>query len=199
MSALRSLSNLIAVGALTSLTTLSLAEVPVKPTAESSNSTTNTTITSQKMTVRNQENKAIFEGSVVLIRGPLVVQSDVMVVSFKPVEQGGTSGKAAAKPGPGSDKGSRSAASELPIMGNRSVSMIEAMGRVQIKQADGQATCRRAVYHGDEDKLVLTGNPVAWQKGARVTGKKITMYLAENRSVVEGESRVMIEQEGEGR
>jgi len=41
----------------------------------------------------------------------------------------------------------------------------------------------------------LTGDPVAWQKGTRVTGQKITMYLAEDRSVVEGGSKVLIDQE----
>jgi lipopolysaccharide export system protein LptA len=79
------------------------------------------------------------------------------------------------------------------------VSLIEATGRVRIVKADGQATCRKAVYHGDEDKIVLTGDPVAWQKGTKVSGEKITMYLAEERSVVEGQSRVMIEPEGSGR
>jgi len=44
---------------------------------------TRTTITSQRMTVRNQENKAVFEGAVILTKGTLVVHSDVMVVFFK--------------------------------------------------------------------------------------------------------------------
>jgi lipopolysaccharide export system protein LptA len=74
--------------------------------------------------------------------------------------------------------------------------MIEATGRVLIEKDDGRATCRKAVYHGDEEKIVLTGEPVAWQKGTRVTGKKITMYLAEDRSIVEGGSRVSIQPEG---
>ena len=168
------------------------------PTARESPSTT---ITADRMTVRNQESKAIFEGGVVLTKGTLVVHSDAMVVSFKPIDPASSGGKSKEQaPGRTPDgiapgKGTRLGADELPVLSNRSVSMIEATGRVVIERAEGRATCRRAVYYEDEDKIVLTGEPVAWQKGTRVTGKKITMYLAEDRSVVEGGSRVMIEEE----
>jgi lipopolysaccharide export system protein LptA len=160
-----------------------------KPT---SSEETRTTITSQRMTVRNQENKAIFEGAVILTKGALVVHSDHMVVFFKSVEttSASPSGNAAPHPGARSD--------ELPVMSNRAVSTIEATGKVKIFKADGQATCRKAVYDGATEKIVLTGEPIAWQKGTRVTGQKITMYLAEDRSVVEGGSQVMIEQESGG-
>jgi len=161
---------------------------------------TRTTITSQRMTVRNQENKAIFEGAVILTKGALVVHSDHMVVFFKAVDpssgkpsettSASPSGNAPSRPGTRSD--------DLPVMSNRGVSSIEATGKVKIFKADGQATCRKAVYDGATEKIVLTGEPVAWQKGTRVTGQKITMYLAEDRSVVEGGSQVLIEQEDGG-
>lgn len=158
---------------------------------------TRTTITSQRMTVRNQENKAIFEGTVVLTKGELIVKSDVMVVFFKPAEQATPSSKntdVSKKPGESPAKGA-----DLPVMSNRAVSLIEATGKVKIIKADGQATCHKAVYDGAEEKIVLTGDPIAWQNGTRVTGQKITMYLAEDRSVVEGGSRVLIDKEGAGR
>ena len=47
-----------------------------------------------------------------------------------------------------------------------------------------------------EKKIVLTGDPVAWERGTRVSGKQITIFLAEERSVVEGGSHVRIEGEG---
>lgn len=168
-------------------------------TKPGSSEDTRTTITSQRMTVRNQENKAIFEGTVVLTKGALIVHSDVMVVFFKSVDP--PSGKpsdpasAATSPATASPAGARS--DDLPVMSNRAVSSIEATGKVvRIFKADGQATCRKAVYEGATEKIILTGDPVAWQKGTRVTGQKITMYLAEDRSVVEGGSQVMIDQEG---
>jgi len=170
-----------------------------KPLSDARNSTT---ITAKKMTVQNQESKAIFEGAVVLTKGTLVVHSDAMVVSFRPSDQPAAAAKRGDQKTPGStevvgaEKGTRTGTDTLPIMANRSVSMIEATGQVRIQQADGRATCRKAVYYQDEEKIVLTGDPVAWQKGTRVTGKQITMYLAEERSVVEGGSRVMIENDG---
>ena len=43
-----------------------------------------TSITAKTMTVNNLENQAIFDGSVVLTQGELIVYSDHMVVSFRP-------------------------------------------------------------------------------------------------------------------
>jgi len=169
-----------------------LADTPVSKSADE-----RTTITSQRMTVRNQENKAIFEGAVVLTKGELIVKSDVMVVFFKPTDQAAPSSKSSEtqkKPGEPQAKGA-----DLPVMSNRAVSLIEATGKVRIIKADGQATCQKAVYDGAEEKIVLTGDPIAWQNGTKVTGQKITMYLAEDRSVVEGGSRVLIDKEGAAR
>ena len=45
---------------------------------------------------------------------------------------------------------------------------------------------------------MLTGDPVAWQKGTRVSGKRIIMFVDEDRSIVEGDSQVVIEGEGGG-
>lgn len=84
-------------------------------------------------------------------------------------------------------------------MSERSIRMVEATGRVNIKKEDGQATCQKAVYYEDQKKIVLTGEPVAWQKGTRVSGKRIIMFLDEDRSVVEGDSQVIIEGEGGGK
>ncbi|MBH0179393.1 MAG: hypothetical protein HP491_16405 [Nitrospira sp.] len=80
-------------------------------------------------------------------------------------------------------------------MSNHSVHRVEAIDHVKIKYATGNATCQKAVYFSEGDKIVLTGEPVAWEKGTRVSGKQITIYLTEERSVVEGDSHVRIEEE----
>ncbi len=164
----------------------------------------NTTITAQRMTVRNQDGQAIFEGSVVLTKGTLVVHSDKMVVSFRPSDQVAVetkNGETGNKPERGEmsrekEKGGGTRREGFPVMSNRSVSTIEATGRVKIDKEGGRATCQKAMFYQDEEKIVLTGEPIAWEKGTRVTGKQITMFLAEDRSVVEGGSHVMIEGEG---
>jgi lipopolysaccharide export system protein LptA len=159
-----------------------------------------TNITAKTMTVNNQENQAIFDGSVVLTQGELVVYSDHMVVSFRPSRNGNGSSKSGtmqsgrtAKP---MDKKQKPGKEAMPTVSDRAISKIEATGRVKIEKQDGRATCQRAVYYEDDKKIVLTGEPVAWQKGTRVTGKQITMFLEEDRSLVEGGSHVTIEGEG---
>ena len=150
-----------------------------------------TTITAKKMTVKNQDSQAVFEGAVVLTRGSLVVYSDRMVVLFRAQDspandnQKGHEAVKGVAPSKGSDA--------VPAVSNRSVNRIEATGRVKIEKDSGSATCEKAIYYHDGDKIILTGDPVAWEKGTRVSGKQITMFLAEDRSVVEGGSHVRIE------
>jgi len=166
------------------------AEPPSKPAADN-----NTTITAKTMTVRNQEGKAVFEGAVVMTKGGLTVRSDTMVVYFKQAAPSAPADKGVAEAdGRAPEKGM----DNLPTMSNRAVSQIEAIGRVTIEKAEGRAQCQKAVYYEDEKKIVLTGDPVAWQKGTRVSGEKMTMFLADDRSIVEGKTRVTIESEGPG-
>jgi len=162
-----------------------------------------TTITSRTMTVNNQENTAIFDGAVVLTRGLLVVQSDHMVVSFHPSRNGAgqkdSGGVTKSKGLPSQTMPDSKERDATPAVSERSIRMVEATGRVNIKKEDGQATCQKAVYYEDQKKIVLTGEPVAWQKGTRVSGKRIIMFLDEDRSVVEGDSQVIIEGESGGK
>lgn len=134
-----------------------------------------TTITAQKMTAQGKAQRAVFEGKVVLTQGDLTVHSDTMVVLFK------------------KDSGDTPEKSKSEATGSyQKIDVIKAIGKVVIKKGEGKATCGHAVYYKDEEKIVLTESPVAWQQGARVSGPKMTMYLKEERSVVEGGSRVMI-------
>ena len=62
-----------------------------------------------------------------------------------------------------------------------------ATGNVKIYRGTqgGIATSSKAVYYQDQDKLVLTGKPMVKQGQDFVEGVRITIYLKENRSVVE--------------
>src|SRR5215831_21190008 len=83
-----------------------------------------TTITAKKMTVKNQDSQAVFEGAVVLTRGSLVVYSDRMVVLFRAQDapasdnQKGSEAVKGATPSKGPDA--------VPVVSNRSVNRIEA-------------------------------------------------------------------------
>jgi lipopolysaccharide export system protein LptA len=171
------------------MATMTAAEAAVEAASNGASDQVGTTVISQRMTFKNQQSQAVFDGAVVLTRGTLVVYSDRMVVSFRNQEADPKKSGEAAKNQPTPAKGP-------DTVSNRAVTQIEAIGRVKIERDAGNATCQKAVYYRDEDKIVLTGDPVAWDKGTRVSGKRITMFLAEDRTVVEGGSHVRIEPEG---
>ena len=153
-----------------------------------------TTITAKKMTVKNQDSQAVFEGAVVMTRGSLVVYSDHMVVTFRAQDSAASDNLKG--PEDVKDAAPSKEPGTVPAVSNRSINKIEATGRVKIEKDSGSATCAKAVYYQEGDKIVLTGDPVAWDKGTRVSGRQITMFLAEDRSVVEGGSHVRIEPDG---
>jgi len=60
-------------------------------------------------------------------------------------------------------------------------------GTVKVIASDCRTgTARRAEYYDPEQKIILIGNARVWQDENVVQGERITMYLAEDRSVVEG-------------
>ncbi len=67
------------------------------------------------------------------------------------------------------------------------IDKIVASGKVQIvRSLGGTAFADNAVYHQVLEQLVLTGNPVVKQENNFVEGSRITLFLKEDRSVVEG-------------
>ena len=79
--------------------------------------------------------------------------------------------------------------------GDNEITLIHAMGSVVVKQGDKQIRSKEAFYYQKEDKVVLLGEPTALEKDSQVTGTKMTIYLHENRTVVEG-SKVIIHPKG---
>ena len=85
-------------------------------------------------------------------------------------------------------KGSRS-----PDSPGIEIDRIVASGKVEITRSDGGiATADEAVYYQKEEKMVLTGKPVVKQGDYFVEGSKITLFIKENRSVVEGSENMKV-------
>ena len=60
-------------------------------------------------------------------------------------------------------------------------------GKVRIITKDCRTgTAARVEYYDAEQRVVLIGNARVWRDDNVVTGERITIYLAEDRSVVEG-------------
>ena len=67
------------------------------------------------------------------------------------------------------------------------IDKIIALGDVVIDRfAAGMARAGKAVFHKNEEKIVLTENPVVQQGPDYVEGQRITIFLNESRSIVEG-------------
>ncbi|MEC4680912.1 MAG: hypothetical protein VST67_09480, partial [Nitrospirota bacterium] len=64
---------------------------------------------------------------------------------------------------------------------------------VKIVSGESRAICQHALYDKQAEKIILRGSPVVCQGGTRISGLKMTMFLKENRSIVEGDTRVIIE------
>jgi lipopolysaccharide export system protein LptA len=74
----------------------------------------------------------------------------------------------------------------LDASGDRIVRAVST-GNVRILTKDCRTgTAKRAEYYDDEQRIVLIGNARVWRDDNVVTGERITIYLAEDRSVVEG-------------
>ncbi|MEZ4345834.1 MAG: LptA/OstA family protein [Nitrospirales bacterium] len=141
-------------------------------------SQSSTVITSNTMTASSEKNQAVFKGAVKLVQGDLIVYSDIMTVFFKEKPHSPST------PFPPSEN--RESAKEIHL--------IEARGHVRIFKGENRATSEHALYYKQEEKVILRGSPVAWQEGTKISGPKMTMYLRENKSIVEGGTRVVIEE-----
>ena len=66
------------------------------------------------------------------------------------------------------------------------VERIEFIGNVRMQQGDRHVTADHAEYFDAEQKLVLTGNPKAWDTAERneLTGEEIVVFLQEDRLMV---------------
>ena len=137
-------------------------------------------ITSDSLVFKDHDNTALFAGKVAMTKGDFAMRADQMVVHFD-----------GSSPTPSS--------ANLPTIGNRAVSVIDATGNVVIQRGEKRAKSKKAVYHQRDETLVLTGDPEAWEEGYRVTGTKMTLFLREDRSIVEGSRVVINESESKSR
>ncbi|MDO9462916.1 MAG: LptA/OstA family protein, partial [Deltaproteobacteria bacterium] len=55
------------------------------------------------------------------------------------------------------------------------------------------ATGDEAVYYEAEQNVILTGNPKVWEGNSMIKGSKITVFLDEDRSIVESQEENRVE------
>ncbi len=75
--------------------------------------------------------------------------------------------------------------------GTRDVRQAVARGSVRIRKGEVLASGERARYDADRGVVVLEGEPRVWRGKDVVAGRRIILYLAEDRTVVEGARAVL--------
>jgi len=137
-------------------------------------------ISAESLTVKNEDQRVIFDRTVVVKKNDMVLHADHVEV-FLIIAPGGSS-----------DGHLLSGLTSGPMLTENNIDRIEASGHVVVTQDTKNATADHAVYRRKPaENVVLTGQPETWEEGYRVRGSKITIWLKEQRSVVE-DSRVVI-------
>ncbi|QCQ23074.1 lipopolysaccharide transport periplasmic protein LptA [Desulfoglaeba alkanexedens] len=121
-------------------------------------------VASDRMVVDQRSNTIRFEGHVVVKQDDLVITGKRLTVYAKE----------------GADLAENQMMEE--------VERIEVEGEVTITREDKVARAEKAVFFQKEQKIMLSGNPRLMQGKNTVQGRLITLYLEEERSVVEGTS-----------
>jgi lipopolysaccharide export system protein LptA len=77
---------------------------------------------------------------------------------------------------------------------SRGINEIEALGNVVVRKEGRVALSKRASYYSKEEKIVLTGDARIIENENQLGGDRITLFMRDDRSVVEG-GRVLFYQE----
>lgn len=130
------------------------------------------TIHSDKMTLKNLENKIIFEGNVLITREEMTINADRAEVLLS------------------ESKGQSSSTLEGSNDG-REVRRITTSGNVRMVRGTQRAKADKGVYERGKEVFVLTGNPEVWDDDFHVKGEVITFYIDEERTVVSDSKAVI--------
>ena len=117
-------------------------------------------IEADRMVSQEKDNSVVFSGNVDARQGDLMIRTDQMTVFYT---------------GDGKSGGE----------GSSQVNKLICIGNVQISQGSWLGTGQRMDYYAQNRKVILSGDAKAWQGQNMVSGKTITYFLDEGRSIVE--------------
>jgi lipopolysaccharide export system protein LptA len=124
-------------------------------------------IVSDRLDAYSEKKMVVFSGNAVATQSGRVIKSDQLVVHYRE------------EPG----KKSKDAPKTRDDMG--ALEKIEAKGHVTVTQGERIVTGDYAVFLHDSQKIVMTGNAVMREGRNVVRGEKITVFLDEDRGIVE--------------
>jgi lipopolysaccharide export system protein LptA len=169
-------------------------------------------IRSRDLEFRYEEKRITYRGDVVATQGDTTLKSDTLIVTYEesPTGQAAAQPKpdntsprqaaaqpkpdntsprqAAAQPKPDNTSSEKGAAQPKPqnTSSQQQLKEIVAEGNVDITSGARHATAKKAVFTQATRTVVLTGNAVLQDTENQVVGEKVTVFLDEKRTVVEG-------------
>ncbi len=120
-------------------------------------------IQSDAMEAYQEENLIIFKGNVTVKRGEMVIYADLMRINYKQGQIG------------------------------RRIERIEAEGNVRVVQGEREVIGEKAIFYKDTESIVLLGNPQVKDGRTVIKGGKITAYLEEDKTIIEGDEKEKVE------
>lgn len=132
-------------------------------------------IRSRDLEFRYDEKRITYRGEVLVQQGDVTLKSDLLTVTYEEptATKGGTAPTASATATAGATM-------------RQQLKEIIAEGNVEIVSGDRRATGKKAVFDETKRTVVLSGDAALQEGGNRVSGERVTVFLDEKRSVVEG-------------
>jgi len=135
------------------------------------------------------DKRIVYRGSVVATQGDATLKSSTLTVTYEE--------PAAATPTQGGPTNTTQ---------GQKIKEIVAEENVEITSTTRRATCNKAVFNDKSRTIVLSGNAVLRDGTNEVTGQKVTIYVDEGRTTVEGNPEMILtpkeddkEKKGEGK
>jgi lipopolysaccharide export system protein LptA len=136
-------------------------------------------IRSQVLEFFYNDKRILYRGDVMVTQGEVTVKCDLLTVTYEEPE---TTTADTPKPiGVTAD-----APKPASVSSRQRLKEIVAEGNVDLTSGDRRATGKKLVFDEVKRTAVLSGNAVLQEGGNQVTGERVTVFLDEKRSVVEG-------------
>ncbi|MGQ9688576.1 MAG: LptA/OstA family protein [Desulfobaccales bacterium] len=141
-------------------------------------------ISASQLEADQEKHLITFSGQVKAEYGDSVLYADKLLVYYQSPKEARLARPEGSK-GPG--------VSPLGELGGERLDRLEARGNVRFVQGDRVAAAEQAVYHRQQDEIVLLGRPQVWRGENHLKGSRITFRLASRKVVVEGSPQQRVE------
>src|SRR5262245_35099221 len=130
------------------------------------------------------DKRIVYRGSVVATQGDATLKSSTLTVTYEE--------SAATAPAQGSPTNTSAQGNPTNTTQGQKIKESVAENNVELTSTTLRATCNKAVFNDKSLTIVLSGNAVLRDGTNEVTGQKVTIYVDEGRTTVEGDPKMTL-------